>query len=249
MDAFKRITPIILASIFASVFSPTELFYSRADALTVASSTVTEIPWIASPLAAQELATTEEEEPRKDAERPRGEPETLKEMSDRISKEYAPGEPLATLRNLVWTESRWDPDAKNSGGDRGLVQINKWYHPEVSDSEAYDPEWALIFAAKAIDKGRETQWVACNCYLYLKTRIKALPLMADIVPNSTPKVGAVAIFWYKEKYTAKWVKHVALIEKLSATGFTVAETNFTKCLFDRRVIAWDDERLEGFWSP
>ncbi len=176
-------------------------------------------------------------------------PETLPEMSDRIAGEW--GVATATLRNLVWSESRWDPNAVSSTGDCGLVQIN----PDLNPSQEYvpcetakDPAYALNFAAQWVAAGKEDEWVVCNCYLYLKTRIRGLPLMRDIVPNSTPKVGAVAIFEYKDKQTGARVKHVAIIEKFSATGFAVAESNFTRCLWDRRTIDWGDPHIVGFWS-
>ncbi len=208
----------MLAGIFASVFSPTELFYARAEAQEISTSAPVTVV------------------------------ESLPQMADRISLELAPEEPTSTLRNLVWSESRWDPDASNKGGDRGLVQINKWAHPEVNDAEAYDPDFALRFASRAIADHTEAEWVVCNCWLYLKTRVAGLPRMAEIIPNGTPRIGAVAIFVYKDKRTGRNVRHVALIEKLSDSGFTVAETNFTKCLFDRRWIAWGDPHLVGFWS-
>lgn len=173
--------------------------------------------------------------------------ETLPEMAERIALEHEVS--TSTLADLVWSESRWDPDASNAGGDRGLVQINKWSHPEVSDAQAYNPEFALNFAASSIAAGTEEQFVVCNCYAYLKTRLKELPRMADIVPNGTPKIGSVAVFFYRDKQTGKRVKHVALIEKMSDSGFMVAESNFTKCLFDRRFIDWNDPHLIGFWNP
>lgn len=205
---------------FASVFAPEELFVNSVHAQVLGSSST-----------------------------PPAIVETLPEMADRISLAIAPDEPTSTIRNLVWTESRWDPLAVNEGCDRGLVQINCESHPEVSDAQAYDPEFALTFAARAIASSTEEQWVACNCYLYLKTRVKGLPKMEQIVPNGTPKIGAVAIFSYKDKRTGRSVKHVALIEKLGQSGFSVAETNFTKCLFDRRQVDWNDPHIVGFWSP
>lgn len=134
------------------------------------------------------------------------------------------------------------------GGDRGLVQINRDAHPEVSDAQAFDAEFALNYAAHALASSTEDQFVVCNCYAYLKTRVPGLPKMVQIVPNGTPKIGAVAIFAYKDKRTGKMVKHVALIEKMTAMGFSVAETNYTKCLFDRRSVEWDDSHLVGFFS-
>lgn len=205
-----------LTSIF-SVFSPHDLFYTRAEA-----QVVEPVPIV----------------------------ETLPMMSDRIAENY--GVASSTLRNLVWTESRWDPNAVSPTGDCGLVQINSEVNPSeqyVPCDKAKDPAYALNFAAQYLAAGKSDQWVACNCYLYLKTRIRGLPSMAAIVPNGPPSVGTVAILEYKDRETGALIKHVALIESMDATSFTVAETNWTACLFDRRTIEWGDPHLRGFFVP
>lgn len=69
-----------------------------------------------------------------------------------------------------------------------------------------------------------------------------LPLMSEITPNTTPKVGAVAIFYYGS------VKHVAIITSLEEDGFTVDEANYSHCLKGSRKIAWNDTRLRGFYE-
>ena len=66
--------------------------------------------------------------------------------------------------------------------------------------------------------------------------------MEDIVPNTTPAVGKVAIFKYNT------VKHIALITKLNQDSFEVKEANYRPALIDTRTVSWDDSHLVGFWS-
>ncbi len=72
--------------------------------------------------------------------------------------------------------------------------------------------------------------------------------MRDIVPNTTPHKGAVAIFEYHDKLTGKLVKHIGIEIDVGQTGFSMDESNFTKCTYDRRFIDWNDPHLIGFWS-
>ncbi len=169
--------------------------------------------------------------------------ETLQEMSDRIAGEH--GVSSVMLRNLVYSESRWNPDAESPTGDCGLVQINTEVNPSgevVPCEQAKDPAYALNFAARYIAEGKAEQWVACNCYLLVQAKIGRLPHMADILPNTTPHVGAVAILQYGA------LKHIAIITKISGTGFTVQEANIKPCLIGAREISWGDAHLVGFWS-
>lgn len=89
--------------------------------------------------------------------------------------------------------------------------------------------------------------VACNCWRFLATKLP-VPRMADIQPNTTPHVGAIAIFSYKDKTTGEKVKHIAYIEELTADGFVISESNFEKCKYGRRTVAWTDQRLVGFFD-
>jgi len=61
-------------------------------------------------------------------------------------------------------ESGLSPTAKNiniNGSiDRGLYQINNKYHPEVSDSEAYDIVLSTRFFCKAFKEGHISWWNA-----------------------------------------------------------------------------------------
>lgn len=63
-------------------------------------------------------------------------------------------------------ESALDPkcrrvnnDARKSV-DRGLFQINSYWHSEVSDADAYDPEMATLFFCKQVKKGFLSDWNA-----------------------------------------------------------------------------------------
>lgn len=164
---------------------------------------------------------------------------TLQEVAQEIAREYEIS--TSTLFNLVHSESRWDPNASSTTGDYGLVQINPKYH-NVTIEQALDPVFALKFAAKRIKSGQEYQWTACNCFSLVKTKIKNLPRMADIYPNSVPDVGKVAIFYYGS------VKHVAYITKITGTGFWVLEANYEPCLIEKRFVSYADRALVGYWS-
>jgi hypothetical protein len=173
--------------------------------------------------------------------------ETLPEMAARIA--LAHGIATSTLANLAASESNWNPNAVGDDDcSYGLTQQNICA-TKVTKEEALDPETALTIAAEDIAAHRESRYTVCNCWGYLSTRIKSLPRMAAIQPTGPAQIGAVAIFWYKDKQMGAPVKHIAEIAKMDATGFTVLETNFTHCLYDRRWISWDDPHLEGFWSP
>lgn len=173
--------------------------------------------------------------------------ETLPNKADRIALAHEIA--TSTLANLVSSESGWNPDSVGDNGcSYGLTQQNICAHPEITKEMALDPETALTIAARDIAAHKEDKYTVCNCWAYLSTQIKNLPRMKDITPNSTPKIGAVAIFLYKDKQTGETVKHVALVAELSDTSFVVKETNFTHCLYDKRVIDKNDPHLVGFWN-
>ncbi len=68
--------------------------------------------------------------------------------------EQASGVPHGLLAGLVAQESGGNPGATgfDSGGsvDRGIVQINSQAHPQVSDAQAYDPAFAIPWAASQL---------------------------------------------------------------------------------------------------
>jgi hypothetical protein len=68
------------------------------------------------------------------------------------------------LVRLAYCESRLDPNATNTEGnsagiDRGVFQINSFYHSEVSDEQAFDVDYATRWTINMINEGRQTEWV------------------------------------------------------------------------------------------
>lgn len=67
------------------------------------------------------------------------------------------------LLRLAHCESRFDPYATNDNGaygiDRGVFQINDYFHPEVSDEQAFDIEWATKWTMGRIESGYQHEWV------------------------------------------------------------------------------------------
>ena len=60
----------------------------------------------------------------------------------------------ALIVAMLWQESGYSANAKNDGGedgiDRGIAQINSKAHPEVSDEQAYDYDFAIKWMAKEL---------------------------------------------------------------------------------------------------
>jgi hypothetical protein len=171
------------------------------------------------------------------------EKETLPEMAERIAQEYSIDS--KTLFNLIESESQWNPEAKN-GDDRGLVQINSKYWPEISDEEAYDPEFALNFAAKEIKKNQGIHWTSCNCVAFIRTMGVHFPRLEDAKDLDTnslvPIVGGVVKLVYNGIY------HLAYIEKITAEGLYLRESNYKPCLIARRLIPLNDPHIIGYYS-
>lgn len=58
------------------------------------------------------------------------------------------------IAGLLNKESMFDPNADN-GQDRGLAQINRSAHPEISDQQALDPSFAIDFVGKELGRLKE----------------------------------------------------------------------------------------------
>jgi len=69
------------------------------------------------------------------------------------------------LVRLAYCESRFDTSAINENGghslDRGLFQINKKYHPEVSNECAFDLTCSTKWTMMRITNGYQHEWM-CN---------------------------------------------------------------------------------------
>lgn len=165
--------------------------------------------------------------------------ESLEEKIIRIATEYNIS--TTTLYNLVKGESNFNHLADN-GKDRGLVQINREHNPEITDEQAFDPDFSLRFASEKISKSEEYLWTVCNCYSYAQAIVDyELPKMFDIVPNSNyPRVGGLVVLRYKNN------KHIAVVKSVSHDGIIIKEANFEPCLVGERLIKWDDPALKGF---
>jgi hypothetical protein len=77
---------------------------------------------------------------------------------------------------IVTHESQHHPDATGDGGEsRGLWQINKAWHPEVSDACAYNVTCSTKWSLKRIRAGYVNEW---STWKYCKERFEDCP------PNS-----------------------------------------------------------------
>lgn len=51
-----------------------------------------------------------------------------------------------------------------SNRSRGVAQINRKYHPDISDKEAYDVDFALEWTASRLREGKCDMWSTCRAY-------------------------------------------------------------------------------------
>jgi len=67
--------------------------------------------------------------------------------------------PPALIAAILFNESGFNPKAININSegniDRGIAQINTVAHPEITDSQAFDPSFAIPFLAKKLKGDRE----------------------------------------------------------------------------------------------
>ena len=167
-------------------------------------------------------------------------PESIVDKIDRIASEH--GVATTSLYNLANCESKLDPLADN-GFDRGIVQINR-KAGHMTDTEAFDPDFALNWAAEKIAAGQGHIWTCGNCYSYAMTQLGKLPKMVQITPNTEhPRVGGLVVFNYSG------TKHVAVIKSVVEEGINVKECNFKAYTCGSRLIKWDDSRVTGYWHP
>jgi hypothetical protein len=74
---------------------------------------------------------------------------------------------------IVSHESRHHPDATGDGGEsRGLWQINKAWHPEVSDACAYDVTCSTDWSLTRIRAGYVNEW---STWKYCKAKFEDCP--------------------------------------------------------------------------
>lgn len=66
--------------------------------------------------------------------------------------------------------------------------------------------------------------------------------MIEILPNSDPVIGGVAVEFFKG------IKHVSVITQIDEEGVWVKESNYKHCQIGKRYIPYSKYSLVGFWS-
>lgn len=96
---------------------------------------------------------------------PREENETIPELIKRIADEMN-FEHIDYLLRLAKCESGFNPLAVNDRNnnpkhskDRGLFQLNDYWHKNITDAQAFDPEFATRWTIEKINKGGQGIWV------------------------------------------------------------------------------------------
>lgn len=170
-------------------------------------------------------------------------PETIEDRIDRIALSH--GVATTTLFNLVKNESNFNPDARGDHGcSLGLTQQNVCANKEVTEKEAFDPEWALTKAAEDIKNGDDYKYMVCNCWGYLKANyLPTLPNTKNLLPNSMARVGAVAIYHYGE------INHYAYVTSVGEGSYSEIAANLKPCDIGRRTVSVTNPALVGFWYP
>lgn len=90
---------------------------------------------------------------------------------EKVSQEYGVSEGLMTY--IVQNESQFHqyavgdrhitcPMTGEKMRSRGLVQVSDCYWPEISDREAFDPDFSLRFLAEKLSEGRCSLWSTCR---------------------------------------------------------------------------------------
>jgi hypothetical protein len=74
---------------------------------------------------------------------------------------------------IVKHESQFNPRAKGDGeASRGLWQISKIYHPEVSDADAFSVTSSTAWSLNRIKSGKANEW---STYRFCRTLYKDCP--------------------------------------------------------------------------
>ena len=91
------------------------------------------------------------------------------------------------------------------------------------------------------------QTIECWCVTYAAKKGIKVPVgwnADDFKGNTTPHVGALAIFRYKNG-----VAHVAPITAITEKGFAIDQDGVNRCNNPSDFVLWDDKNIYGFWTP
>ncbi len=113
-----------------------------------------------------------------------------KYMNDPLGS--GPKVPVSHILGMFEHESGFDPGAVSTwykpenGYDRGLAQINQNAHSEISDAQAFDPLFAIVYAINRLHRARTTQF---------HQKGPELQDNCSIAQHNSP---AQAIAWYRD---------------------------------------------------
>lgn len=85
-------------------------------------------------------------------------------------------------------------------------------------------------------------YVLDNCYAYVRYMIPNFPMASLVEPNTTPHIGAVAIFNYNGE------PHYGIITSLNEDGFMLNDSNYGGPGIRTHFVAWGNKYIVGFWS-
>lgn len=66
---------------------------------------------------------------------------------------------------VAWCESSLNPAAVGDlrlGVSRGVFQISRRWHPDITDAQAFDPDWSSEWAARQFAKGNARIWTCAR---------------------------------------------------------------------------------------
>lgn len=109
------------------------------------------------------IAATRKKEPEYRGDNMIPKQNTIRKMKKIIRKAaYKYNVNPAIMIKLAKNESGFNPNeiGDEDPRDRGLFQINRGFHPSVSDEEAFDPKFAAEWTAQKINQGKGYLWVA-----------------------------------------------------------------------------------------
>ena len=88
--------------------------------------------------------------------------------------------------------------------------------------------------------------IRCSCIKYARSLGVKIPLgtnAEDLAGNTTPEVGALALFKF-----SNGASHVAKITELGLRGFKVDQGNKTPCEATTEWIEWTNPYIAGFYK-
>lgn len=84
-----------------------------------------------------------------------------------------------------------------------------------------------------------------NCWSYVVERIGEIVLAAELVPNSDPKPGTIAVM----RYEKQGLSHYAYVEVVTDDYILISETNYKAGQFGYRFLPYTYDHLLGFYDP